>query len=432
MRRLVGPYGRSPEKQGTGLARIAIVRHSSYPEDMHIRRDALALRDAGFEVDLICDRKPGTAKIERIDGINVVRISPLHRRGGIGRYLFEYTAFPLTATVVLALRSIRRRYHWVEINNMPDWLVLAAIVPKLLGAKVVLYSREDMARLFASDHNVPSRHPIVRVLRALQGVCCKFVDHVITTQEYARRDLVDRGIPAGKILTVPNAPDEESFLARIPAARIARPPSDKGTPSFRLVTHGTLVKRYGIETLLHAVERLRDVIPGLHLEIIGDGEYRSALENLVERLQLRPYVAFIGFLPDYEQVAPRLADADLGIVPIWTDFQLCNKLVDYLLLGIPTITSESRVLRTYLGDEAVQFVAPKNAEALADAILRLYQEPRRRSELAAAGRRAYDEHFSWSQTRHQYLSLYVGNNHCITTPQSDDWTHHRDLEQSSA
>jgi glycosyltransferase involved in cell wall biosynthesis len=414
-----------------GPPRIAIVRHSSYPEDMHVRRDALALRDAGFDIDLICDQKPGKTMIERVEGITVLRISPRHKRAGIGRYLFEYTAFPLAATVILAFRSVRRPYHWIEINNMPDWLVMAAIVPKLLGAQVVLYSREDMARLLASDHNLSPRHPVVRLLRALQRASCRSVDRVITTQEFARQDLIDHGIPADKIVTVPNAPDERSFLARIPQARIDTPALPGTKDSFRLVTHGTLVKRYGIETLLQAIALLRDVIPGLQLEIIGDGEYRPALEDLVQRLQLRAQVTFVGFLPEYEQVAPWLVNADLGIVPIWTDFQLCNKLVDYLLLGIPAIISESQVVRTYLGDEAVQFVPPKNPEALADAIASLYREPSRRAALAAAGKAAYLEYFSWDQARHQYLALYTKNNQRVTMPQFDDRIHAGTLEIST-
>ena len=422
----------APDGRAADAMRIAIVRHSGYPEDMHVRRDALALRDAGFEVDLICDRRPGKPLTERVDGICVVRIPPQHRRGGVGRYLFEYTAFPLAAAVILAIRSIWRRYRWIEINNMPDWLVVAAIVPKLLGARVALYSREDMPRLLASDHDLSPRHPAVRLLRTIQVACCRFADRVITTQEFARQDLIEQGIPANNVVAVPNAPDEGAFLARLPEERSVTLRAPRNIGSFRLVTHGTLVKRYGIQTLLQAVELLHDAIPGLHLEIVGDGEYRPALEDLVERLQLRPYVTFTGFLLDYETVAPRLLEADLGVVPIWTDFQLCNKLVDYLLLGIPAITCESRVLRTYLGDEAVQFVTPKNAPALADAILLLYREPSRRAALAAAGRAAYLKHFSWDQARHQYLALYTGNDHHLTVPQSDHQTHARALERSTA
>src|SRR5439155_24949014 len=73
------------------------------------------------------------------------------------------------------------------------------------------------------------------------------------------------------------------------ACLFGRPPS-----TFRLVTHGTLLHRYGIQTLLEAVALLRGRIPGLHLQIIGDGEYRPALERLPAHLELEDVVAFSG------------------------------------------------------------------------------------------------------------------------------------------
>jgi glycosyltransferase involved in cell wall biosynthesis len=393
-------------RRGRQPPRIAIVRHSGYPSDMHIRRDAMALRDAGFEVDLICDREPGRPRIERIDGITVVRIPPRHRRGGLGRYLFEYAAFPVLATVATALRAVKRPYAWVEINNMPDWLMVAALLPRLLGARVTLYCREDMSRLLASDHDLSPAHPAVRLVRAIGARCSRAADCVIVTQELARRDLIEQGVPEDKIVAVPNSPDEPVFFARLPNGLAGRAPNPDGDGSFRIVTHGTLVRRYGIQTLIEAMAIVRTGIPAAHLEIIGEGEYRTALEALVDRLGLGSHVTFAGYLPDYEDVAPRLAQADLGVVPIWTDFQLCNKLVDYLALGLPAITTESAALRPYLDDDAVHYVEARNARALADAIITLVRDPNRRAALGAGGLAAYRKHFAWDHAKHRYLAVY--------------------------
>ncbi|HEX8919442.1 MAG TPA: glycosyltransferase family 4 protein, partial [Chloroflexota bacterium] len=384
--------------------RIAIIRHSSYPADMHIRRDALALRDAGFDVDLICDAEADRPMLEKVDGITVCRVPPGHKRGSLLRYLMEYTAFPLTAGAAAAIRCLRRPYQWIEINNMPDWLLLAALIPKLLGARVVLYSREDMARLFAADHDLAPGHPLIRLLSGLERACISMADQVIVTHEMAREALIKRGVPARKIVAIPNAPDEQAFFAGLQTVPVPKVPEHR--ESFRLVTHGTLVRRYGIETLLEALAIVRHNLPTIHLEILGDGEYRPELESLVDRLNLRPNVTFAGYLPSYGDVAPRLLQADVGVVAIWTDFQLCNKLTDYLALGMPAITTESAALRPYLDDNAVQFVEPRNAGALARAILTLHWDLHRRTELARQGQAAYREHFAWSQARSDYLSVY--------------------------
>jgi hypothetical protein len=59
--------------------RVAIVRHTRYPYHVHVQRDALALHDAGFDVDVICDHEPGRPYYERLEGISVLRM-PLHHK----------------------------------------------------------------------------------------------------------------------------------------------------------------------------------------------------------------------------------------------------------------------------------------------------------------------------------------------------------------
>jgi glycosyltransferase involved in cell wall biosynthesis len=166
-----------------------------------------------------------------------------------------------------------------------------------------------------------------------------------------------------------------------------------------------------VETLIEAVHILKDPVPDIHLEIIGDGEYRPALEAMVERLNLQEEITFTGYVSDYTMVAPMLQRADIGVVPIWTDFQLCNKLVDYLALGIPAVTTASAAVRPYLNDDCVLYVERKNPVALADALLSLFCDPDRRASLAAAGHSAYRQHLSWEGTRDTYLNVYSGAAH---------------------
>ena len=83
--------------------RIAVVRHGEYYQP-HPRRDIFALRDAGFDVDIFCDSEEGKPHKESIDGVTVFRLPIRHKRGRMGRYMFEYVAFPLLAAGALALR----------------------------------------------------------------------------------------------------------------------------------------------------------------------------------------------------------------------------------------------------------------------------------------------------------------------------------------
>ena len=66
------------------------------------------------------------------------------------RYLFEYGMFFCQAAMKVSVLHCRRRYRFVQVNTMPDFLVFAATIPKLLGAKVVLDLHEPAPELFST------------------------------------------------------------------------------------------------------------------------------------------------------------------------------------------------------------------------------------------------------------------------------------------
>ncbi len=190
-------------------------------------------------------------------------------------------------------------------------------------------------------------------------------------------------------MSIPRGPD------------FARDPQDK----FRLVTHGSLLERYGIQTLIEAVGLLRDSIPSLELEIIGLGEFEPQLQAQVSDLGLGDRIHFSGVVY-FEHIAARLIQADLGVVPLWID-GMPNKLMEYLLLGIPTIASDFPSLRLYFGDDAVCYVPAKDPKRLAAAIQALYDDPPRREALGQEGRRRYFETLAWRKARRDYLNVYA-------------------------
>jgi hypothetical protein len=76
---------------------VAIVRHSFYPFELNVKREAEALRDDGFDVHVICLRGPGEARRATV-GRRVYRLPVGRRRGKILRYLWEYNAFFVLAS----------------------------------------------------------------------------------------------------------------------------------------------------------------------------------------------------------------------------------------------------------------------------------------------------------------------------------------------
>ena len=202
------------EKSGKGA--VCILRHSSYPAELNVRREAEALFKDGYEVHVICLREEAQPAREVIGGIQVRRLPVRHRRGKIARYLFEYNAFFLLASIELLRLHQRFRLRAIQVNTMPDYLVFAALIPRLLGARVVLHLHEPMPELFATMFPQRRYAWLRTLIRWSERLSLAFADRVLTVTNEMRDNVSRRGADAGKITVIVNVPDDD--LIRSPEA----------------------------------------------------------------------------------------------------------------------------------------------------------------------------------------------------------------------
>src|SRR5580765_1394891 len=168
--------------------RVAVLLFSHYPADPRPRRAAEALAAHGAQVDLICLRDGnGEAARETYGNINVTRVPLKRERGGKLGYIRQYVAFVLTSFFYLTSRSLTRRYHLVHVHNMPDVLVFGAIVPKLLGAKIVLDLHDPMPELMRTIFKLPEDSFSVVVLKWLEKSSIRFSDLALTVNLACKR-----------------------------------------------------------------------------------------------------------------------------------------------------------------------------------------------------------------------------------------------------
>jgi glycosyltransferase involved in cell wall biosynthesis len=285
-------FWRKDNKQGAdGTAKkVCIVRQTHYPWQKNVRRNAETLFREGYEVDVICQRQKGQKKQETLNGVNVHRLPLTHHRGNTFWYLFDYLAFFVLASLKLAQLYLKNRYAAVEVNTMPDFLVFVAILPKLLGSKVILYMYENTPGLFISSFKISPNHVIARVLRFVEKVSAGYADRVIVSDGHPYKEILEsRGIPSEKITVVLNVPDDTIFDPQSVSL-------SKDGNHFRLIVVSTLVKRYGIQTLIKAIPLIVDDVPNLVVDVVGDGEYKPDLERIASELKVEEYVNFMGHI----------------------------------------------------------------------------------------------------------------------------------------
>ncbi len=240
-----------------------IVAHTHLSMDPRVCREAEALLSDGWALDIVCLRGPGEPRTENWGGARVHRLPVRRHRGsGLLTYVIEYATFFVLATLYVSWLGLRRRYDLVQAHNVPDVLVFTAVLPRLLGARVLLDIRDPLPDLYISKFRGNQRHPAVRLTCWIEARSAAFADHVLTPGEPSRRRLVGRNIPPEKVTNILNSADPRLF----PPVRHGGAEAG-GNGRFTLVYHGGLFERYGLDLAIRAVHQLR---------CIGCGRRRSS------------------------------------------------------------------------------------------------------------------------------------------------------------
>lgn len=380
------------------MTRVCIVRQRDGYE-LPVRREAEALRDAGFAVDVLCLRGEGEPLVEHVDGVRLYRVPLRRRRGGTVGYLLDYGLFFACAAVALAVLQVRRRYRAIQVNTMPDFLVFATAVPRLLGARVLLFMKEPMPELARTRGGSPRQQ---RVLARIEQAALRYADVAFTVTEQLKERYVDRGADPDKIVVVLNGPD----------ARHLRPEGTAVHPdprAFTLVCHGSIEERYGHEDILRALLRARVSAPELRLVITGTGDDAGRIRALIGTLGLAGVVDFRGWVP-LDELVEVLHAADAGVVAQraspYSNLVHTNKMYEYFLLAKPAVLSRLESVRAYVDEDTAAFFEPGDPASLAGVLVRLAADREWAAELGAAGRRRYEE-LGWERQRAAYLSGYA-------------------------
>ncbi len=391
--------------------RVAMVTFSSYPFDPRPRRSIDALLAEGATIDLICLGTKsdidlaGTAP----DGIKVFRVPLKHPRRGKFEYAVRYGAFILISSLSFALRSLSRRYDLVYVHNMPDILVASSLIPKMLGAKVVLDLHDPMPELMMTIFRTPEDNRSVRLMKRLEKWSIARTDLAVTVNVACKRIFSSRSCPAEKIAVVMNAPDGQIFPFR--EARLSVSPKQDGDRPFVIMYHGSIVERNGLDLALDALARVRETIPGAELRIFGS--QTAFLDRVIAQARsmgLQDKIHFMG--PRHlEDLVTEIDKCDLGIIPNqrnpFTDINTPTRVFEYLAMGKPVIAPSTQGILDYFDKDSLLFFEPGNAAALARQIEYAFFHPREVLEIVRKGQEVFVEH-TWERERETLVDRVSG------------------------
>jgi glycosyltransferase involved in cell wall biosynthesis len=227
-----------------------------------------------------------------------------------------------------------------------------------------------------------------------------FADHVICADHNQKDYLVEHcGLARQKITVLLNLPNEELF----------RPVTiEKKSEAFRIVYHGTIAHRLGIDLIVKAMARVADRVPA-ELWIYGTGDYLPEALALSSQLGLEGRVHFSRSFFPVEQIPEIVTGMDLGIIGNRRNlacdrYMLPVKLLEYVYLGVPVVVPRLAVIARYFDDTMVRFYEPENVEQMADAIVELFHDREERERLARTASTFYQK-YSCKGQADRYLDL---------------------------
>jgi glycosyltransferase involved in cell wall biosynthesis len=387
--------------------RAAMVTFSPFPYDPRPRRAAEALMQEGMRVDVIClADDTGAPNRQVLNGIDVLRIPIRHRREGKLRYAYEYASFLLVSALTLALRSLTRRYNMVYVHNMPDALVFSALVPKVLGAKVILDMHDPMPELMRTNFTVHEDSLIIRGLKRLEKWSLGYADAVITVNLACKKMFSLRSCHAEKVSVVMNSPDERIFPLR--TARADFPGPSTADRPFVIMYHGTIVPRNGLDLAIAALAEVRRTVPAAELRIYG--AMTPFLEWLLHAARDSGIHTAIRYLGPrrLEDLAVEIEHCDVGIIPnqrnVFTELNMPTRIFEYLALGKPVIAPRAPGIQDYFSEESLLYFELGNPRDLARKIEYVYTHPIEVTEIMKRGQRVYVAH-AWHQQRQTLVNL---------------------------
>lgn len=364
----------------------------------NLRRNGDTLTKEGYEVHVICVGSKGQRRHETVNGVSVHRIYYSYHRGNALWYIFDYFSFFVLASLMLARLSIKKRLDVIEVCNIPDFHIFTTLFPKLLGSKVIFNMFEKTEALFATNRGLSRKHIFTRIINFITKTVMHYADHVIFTDVVVQKETIKNfGIPSSKTTLILNVPDESVFNLE-PAGNA------DDDHHFNITIASSILKRYGLQTMLQAVPLLIKDIPELKIHIIGGGDFLPRIRQMAQEMCIEPYLNFMGGIP-YEEVSAHIARADICVAPMIDDVGTPNKILEYFAMGKATVSTDLPGLKALFDDDSLLYFHPGNEVDLAERILELYHNPEQRAALGHLAQKFHHEH-RWSIMKKAYLGVY--------------------------
>lgn len=387
---------------------LMLIENAAWPGDQRVGNEAIALRDHGYQVSIICPKSTVQSEHQEpsicIDNIHVYRYKLPATNNKYLAYVLEYSV-ALLMTFWLSLKVLfRRGFDVIHTANPPDLFFMIGLFYRLLGKKFI-FDQHDLAPELFQVKFKSRMKPLHRLQLFLEWCSYRAAHLVIVTNVSQKQKAIERGhCPHDKVVVVRNGPDLKRIKLVPPEPELKR-----GRP-YLLAYVGEMAIQDGVDYTLYALNELvhKRGRQDVSLVLMGDGEHISILRKLAHELQLDNYVNFTGWSKS-EDLVRYLSTADLGLIPDpqngLNEFCTMVKAMEYMAMGKPIVAFDLAETR-FSAQEAALYATPNFVEDFADKIEDLLDNKELRLKMGTIGRKRVLEELSWDQTKKNLLLAY--------------------------
>jgi len=345
------------------------------------------MRGHGFEIEalVLYRHRPGLPRTHPL--VTTVR----QMEGQVSQINDRWRDVP--GSVMAVVRKLRSRNFVLLHTHEYKSDLIGGLAAKLTGVPAVASVRGY------TDRTLPLRlykHIDLRVLR--------WFDRILPVADHVRRQLLDAGLPSQRVITLYDAIDPRSFGVAMDTVPVQLRQELGLNGSSKVVSIvGRLSREKGHRYLLESVEQVLERCPETHFLIAGDGPERGGLESLVTKLGVNHAVSFLGYRSD---VAAIMAVSDVVVLASLRE-GCPNALIEAMSLGRPVVaTAVGGVPEIARHEETGLLVPPRDADAIAQAVLRLLRDPTWASRLGINGRQVMMQGFHIDVLAQRLASVY--------------------------
>ncbi len=313
----------------------------------------------------------------------------------------------------VACRSGRMEYAAVPMRSSLDVRSAWALARLIREHHIeVVHCQKGRARSLALLAGLTVRIPALILNRGVSfpvdrwtrlGYTTPRVDAIVAVCESIKRGLVANGVPGGKIEVIYSGTDLTRFHPDVDGRRIR---AELGlSAGHALVTQVGIRSWRGNDDVLEAMARVCHAAPHARLLFVGAPAPRIAtLRDRAFRRGMGDSVSVLGHREDIPEI---LAASDLVVDASYAGLGLTGSLREALAVETPVIGTDIEGHPELIVEgETGLLVPPRNPDALAQAILRMLEDPCRAKAMARAGRKRVEAHFSMTQKVQRTEALY--------------------------